>query len=141
MNRGERREKSKRKWISRAKKFYYACQTNYWIPKEGIKANVPRIRPKRFFRKCESITDFLRDSIYAKLLKNCTKPERDVMNQIDDKIQNRKDRYFARKQINEGIEEYYDDSMTCYSCIYFNNEECQKGHHLLNGDSCPDYWD
>lgn len=55
MNRGERLYKSRKKWISRAKRFYYTIMYNYWIPKDGVKANIPSIKSKedrdRFFKK------------------------------------------------------------------------------------------
>lgn len=67
---GLRRELSKRKWISRAKKVYDSCG-RFYIPVNGIKAtvkyNVPIFRNKAL-RVCESITDFLDGSKYAKKL-------------------------------------------------------------------------
>lgn len=78
MDRELRRELSKRKWISRAKKVYNACG-KFYVPVAGIKANVrynvPIIRNKAL-KVCESITDFLDSSKYAKMLKNCTSPYR-----------------------------------------------------------------
>ena len=70
MDRELRRELSKRKWISRAKKVYDSCG-RFYIPVNGIKAtvkyNVPIFRNKAL-RVCESITDFLDGSKYAKKL-------------------------------------------------------------------------
>ena len=81
MDRELRRELSKRKWISRAKKVYNACG-KFYVPVAGIKANVrynvPIIRNKAL-KVCESITDFLDSSKYAKMLKNCTSPYRSRM--------------------------------------------------------------
>lgn len=105
MDRKLRRELSKRKWISRAKKVYNSCG-KFYIPVNGIKAsvqyNVPIFR-NRALRICESITDFLND---AKMLKNCTSPYRSKMMQYEYKKENRKDRYKAKKDIQEGIQEY-----------------------------------
>lgn len=95
MDRKLRRELSKRKWISRAKKVYNSCG-KFYIPVNGIKAsvqyNVPIFR-NRALRICESITDFLND---AKMLKNCTSPYRSKMMQYEYKKENRKDRYPGR---------------------------------------------
>lgn len=84
MDRKLRRELSKRKWISRAKKVYNSCG----IPVNGIKASVhvPIFR-NRALRICESITDFLNDSKYAKMLKNCTSPYRSKMTNIRKRIE------------------------------------------------------
>lgn len=60
MDRKLRRELSKRKWISRAKKVYNSCG-KFYVPVAGIKANVrynvPVYRNKAL-KVCESITDF-----------------------------------------------------------------------------------
>lgn len=68
MDRKLRRELSKRKWISRAKKVYNSCG-KFYIPVNGIKAsvqyNVPIFR-NRALRICESIskrTSFYKDGI------------------------------------------------------------------------------
>lgn len=91
MDRKLRRELSKRKWISRAKKVYNSCG-KFYIPVNGIKAsvqyNVPIFR-NRALRICESITDFLNDSKYAKMLKNCTSPYRSKMMQYEYKKEKR----------------------------------------------------
>lgn len=101
MDRELRRELSKRKWISRAKKVYNACG-KFYVPVAGIKANVrynvPIIRNKAL-KVCESITDFLDSSKYAKMLKNCTSPYRSRMMQYEYKKENRKDRYKAKRDI------------------------------------------
>lgn len=142
MDRKLRRELSKRKWISRAKKVYNSCG-KFYIPVNGIKAsvqyNVPIFR-NRALRICESITDFLNDSKYAKMLKNCTSPYRSKMMQYEYKKENRKDRYKAKKDIQEGIQEYESrDNLSCSSCIFYDGGLCEKG--LLTTDDCPEYWD
>lgn len=108
MDRKLRRELSKRKWVSRAKKVYDSCG-KFYIPVNGIKAsvkyNVPIFR-NRALRVCESITDFLDGSKYAKMLKNCTSPYRSKMMQYEYKKENRKNRRNAKKQIIDGIQEY-----------------------------------
>lgn len=101
-NRGERREQSKRKWISRAKKIYNSGM-HWYVPIGGIKSENCRLSLKN--RKiCESIVEFLNECKYAKILKNCTVPYRTTMDQVDDKIQNRKDRYSAKKQAKKEAE-------------------------------------
>lgn len=121
MDRELRRELSKRKWISRAKKVYNACG-KFYVPVAGIKANVrynvPIIRNKAL-KVCESITDFLDSSKYAKMLKNCTSPYRSRMMQYEYKKENRKDRYKAKRDIQEGIQEY--------ESIYFDSDEEMEG--------------
>lgn len=142
MDRKLRRELSKRKWISRAKKVYNS-RGKFYIPVNGIKSsvqyNVPIFR-NRALRICESITDFLNGSKYAKILKNCTSPCRSKMMQYEYKKENRKDRYKAKKDIQEGIQEYESrDSLSCSSCIFYDGGLCEKG--LLMTDDCPEYWD
>ena len=135
MNRGERREKSRRKWISRARKVYNAFGT-FYVPKEGIKKYCCRFTFENM-KSCESITDFLSNSKFAKLLKNCTVLYRNKMEQIEAKIANRKERHSSRKKINEGIEEYeHLNDADCSGCIY--REECEKA---INGNVCFKYWD
>lgn len=104
MDRKLRRELSKRKWISRAKKIYNSYK-EFYVPIKGIKDYRTRFTFGSV-RVCESITDFLNDSKYAKMLKNCTSPYRSKMMQYEYKKENRKDRYKAKKDIQEGIQEY-----------------------------------
>lgn len=59
MDRKLRRELSKRKWISRAKKIYNSYK-EFYVPIKGIKEH-----DLLSVRVCESITDFLNDSKYA----------------------------------------------------------------------------
>ena len=142
MDRKLRRELSKRKWISRAKKVYNSCR-KFYIPVNGIKAgvqyNVP-ILVNRALRICESITDFLNGSKYPKILKNCTSPYRRKMEQYECKKENRKNRHKAKKDIREGIQEYESrDNLLCLSCISYNDGLCEK--ELLMTDDCPEYQD
>lgn len=135
MNRGERREKSRRKWISRARKVYNALGT-FYVPKEGIKKYCCRFTFENM-KSCESITDFLSNSKFAKLLKNGGSPYKNIWDKINDKIQNRKERYSAKNKIKEGIEEYKClNGPECSMCIYY--EDCEKS---INGNICPKYWD
>lgn len=100
--------------------------------KASVQYNVPIFR-NRALRICESITDFLNDS---KMLKNCTSPYRSKMMQYEYKKENRKDRYKAKKDIQEGIQEYESrDNLSCSSCIFYDGGLCEKG--LLT----TEYWD
>lgn len=138
MDRKLRRELSKRKWISRAKKIYNSYK-EFYVPIKGIKDYRTRFTFGSV-RVCESITDFLNDSKYAKMLKNCTSPYRSKMMQYEYKKENRKDRYKAKKDIQEGIQEYESrDNLSCSSCIFYDGGLCEKG--LLTTDDCPEYWD
>jgi broad-specificity NMP kinase len=128
--------------LRRAKKVYNACG-KFYVPVAGIKANVrynvPIIRNKAL-KVCESITDFLDSSKYAKMLKNCTSPYRSRMMQYEYKKENRKDRYKAKRDIQEGIQEYESrDNLSCSSCIFYDKGFCEKG--LLMTENCPEYWD
>lgn len=112
-------------------------------PVAGIKANVrynvPVYRNKAL-KVCESITDFLDSSKFAKILKNCTSPYRTRMMQYEYKKENRKERYKAKKDIQEGIQEYESrDNLSCSSCVFYDKGLCEKG--LLMTENCPEYWD
>lgn len=108
MNRALRRELTKKKWISRAKKVYNSCGM-FYVPIEGIKAyvqyNCPLSRNKAM-KRCESISEFLDNSIYAKLLKNCTTPYRTKMEQLEHKYENRKSRHANKSIIESELNEY-----------------------------------
>lgn len=67
------------------------------------------------------------------MLKNCTSPYRSKMMQYEYKKENRKDRYKAKKD----IQEY--ESRDNLSCIFYDGGLCEKG--LLMTDDCPEYWD
>lgn len=142
MNRKLRIELSKRKWLSRAKKVYHTY-SKFYVPISGIKTDVKYTVPierNKALKVCESITDFLDSSKYAKMLKNCTSPYRSKMRQYDHKKENRKNRYKAKIDIQEGIEEYESrDDYSCDSCIFYDKGFCEK--ELLMTENCPEYWD
>lgn len=138
MDRKLRRELSKRKWISRAKKIYNSYR-EFYVPIKGIKDYRTRSASDPI-RVCKSITDFLNNSKYAKMLKNCTSLCRGKRTQYKYKKENRKDRYKAKKDINNGLLEHESlNDLSCYSCIYYDKGSCEKG--LLMTDNCPEYWD
>lgn len=104
-----------------------------------MRYNVPIYRNKAL-KVCESITDFLDSSKFAKILKNCTSPYRTRMMQYEYKKENRKERYKAKKDIQEGIQEYESrDNLSCSSCVFYDKGLCEKG--LLMTENCPEYWD
>ena len=103
MNRELRRELTKNKWISRARKIYNSWGT-LEVPIKGIKHSYPNTITT--YRDCESITDFLNDSIFAKKLKHSTTTWRSKMHQYDVKKEKRKKRYEAKKIIKEECEDY-----------------------------------
>lgn len=135
-DRGERREQSKRKWISRAKKVYNSGM-HWYVPIDGIKGGKITRKNRKI---CESIVDFLNDSKYAKILKNCTVPYRTTMEKIEHKMYNKKDRRDAKKQVKEEAKKFGEWEYTCGSCIHFNYGVCDKDYKNLKGDECPDYW-
>ena len=102
MNRELRRERTRNKWISRARKIYNSWGT-FDVPIRGIKHSYPNTIAT--YRNCESITDFLNDSKFAKKLKHSTVVGRS-MHQYDVKKENRKKRYEAKKLIREECEDY-----------------------------------
>lgn len=135
MNRGERREISKRKWISRARKVYYSFN-NWLVPKEGIKVDISRVNSKSYFKRCESFTEFLDKHKYAKILKNCTSLHKNIF-RFDNKFQNRKERHSSKKKINEDLYESGMD-LDCSMCIC--NETC-KEYLEENSKVYDKYWD
>lgn len=104
MDRKLRRNLSKRKWLSRAKKIYDSCKKLY-IPIKGIKSTKSRYIFDEL-KICESITEFLNDSKEAKILKSCTTPYSSKIMQQEYKRKNKKNRYKAKKDIQEEIQEY-----------------------------------
>lgn len=56
--------------------------------------------------------------------------------QYEYKKENRKDRYKAKKDIQEYESR---DNLSCSSCIFYDGGLCEKG--LLTVDNCPEYWD
>lgn len=108
MNRALRRECTKKKWISRARKVYNSCGM-FYVPIEGIKSNVqyncPLYRNKAM-KRCESISEFFDSSIYAKLLKNCTTPYRTTMERLERKYENRRNRHANKTVIESELNEY-----------------------------------
>ena len=74
-------------------------------------------------KACESITDFLENSKYAKLLKKTRVLNKNKSKKLDQKKSTKHSRTEAKEQIKQGIEEY-NDMNTCNSicngCKYIN---------------------
>lgn len=99
------------KAISRIKKVYKSYK-NWYVHKLGlITFNLNLSNAKR----CESITEFIDNAKYAKLLKNTTVPHRNKAGKIEQHYKNRKDRRNAKKQIRKEIKEF--DIMTFKEAI------------------------
>ena len=118
MNRGERREISKRKWISRINKVYHHFHN--WVVPKGRVLKEGSINNSKI---CESIVDFSNNYKYAKILKNCTSLHKDSFKQLNNRRQNRKERHSSKKKINEDLYESGMD-LDCSMCIY--NETCKE---------------
>ena len=97
MNREQRRELAKRKWLSRARKIYYSY--SYWYQDNPSK----RIR---IGKRCESITDFLDKVKFSKLLKKTAVTNSYVSDQMDNHREIKKERQKSKDLIREGILEY-----------------------------------
>ena len=136
-NRGERREQSKRKWLSRARKVYDSGM-HWYVPINGIKSGKVTRKNRKI---CESNVDFLNNSMYAKILKNCTVPYGTTMEKIENKMHNKKDRHDAKKQAKNEAEKYHDFICDCCACVFFNDGTCDKDYKNLKDGECSDYWD
>lgn len=97
MNREQRRELAKRKWLSRARKIYYSY--SYWYQGNPSKRN-------RIEKRCESITDFLDKVKFSKLLKKTAVTNSYVSDQMDNHREIKKERQKSKDLIREGILEY-----------------------------------
>lgn len=92
------------KVLSRLKKVYKTQQNWYYNKVYKFATWISGETEKR----CESITDFLKNVKYAKLLKKTRVPYRSKMGQIEQHRKNKKSRVEARKQILDGIREFED---------------------------------
>ena len=85
------------------------------------------------FKLCESITEFLDNSKYAKLLKKTRKPFRSKSLQAGHRQELRKQRHDAKKQIDEGLRDYESSKeviYTCGNCVHHDGES----HCDMTGD-------
>ena len=93
-------KRNESKALARIKRIYKSG--NWWVSTVEKCGHAYRITRKR----CESITEFLKSSRYAKLLKKTTTPFRTKEMQIEQHRKNKRSRNEAKKQIQEGIIEY-----------------------------------
>ena len=98
MNREQRRELAKRKWLSRARKIYYSY--SYWYQDD------PPGKKGKLIKRCESITDFLDKVKFSKLLKKTAVTNSYVSDQMDNHREIKKERQKSKDLIREGILEY-----------------------------------
>ena len=85
------------------------------------------------FKLCESITEFLDKSKYAKLLKKTRVPFRSKMMQLEHHYENKRKRKEAKKQIQEGLQDYESSKeaiYTCGNCVHHDGES----HCDMTGD-------
>lgn len=90
------------KALARAKRVYKSGQVWYYNKLIKMTNRLTGLTQKR----CESITEFLNNVKYAKLLKNTTVPFRSKMGQIEQHRKNKQSRVYAKKQIQAGIQEF-----------------------------------
>ena len=98
------------------------------------------------FKLCESITEFIDKSKYAKLLKKTRVPFRSKMLQNEHRYENRRKRHEAKKQIQESLQLYkseYDEDPTCGNCEWFNKGECLESGEQVHADDpvCREFRD
>lgn len=114
--------------IARLKRMYREFKDNLFV-KDGKK-----------WRPCESITEFL-ELKWVKKLKNTGSIKRPLLDKLDAKQKNRRERHSEKKQIQEGIEEYntrYDE--TCGDCEFFKTPQC-KNTVYKDDNICEDFRD
>lgn len=124
------------KALARIKRVYKSAV--WWVPETEKRGNWYLIKRRR----CKSITDFLKHSKYAKLLKKTSTPFRTKAMQLEQHYKNKRIRKEAKKQIEEGIEEWenqYDEyEPTCYNCEFYKEDLgplCEKHKVFLTWDS------
>ena len=95
-------------------------------------------------KRCESITEFLDNVKYAKILKKTRVPYRTKMMQLEHHYENKRKRKEARKQIQEGIQEYKDqyDEYSCPCCEFYDKGFCtSKGVFVQDESICKNFRD
>ena len=126
------------KVLSRLKKVYRTQQNWYYNKVYKFATWISDETEKR----CESITDFLKNVKYAKLLKKTRVPYRSKMGQIEQHRKNKHSRVEAKQQIMEGILEWnerYTDDPTCFNCEFYTQEPepyCVKHKQSRYWDDC-----
>ena len=107
------------KALARIKRIYNSGKI-WYINKFDKLSNVFTLNT---IKACESITDFLENSKYAKLLKKTRVLNKNKSKKLDQKKSTKHSRTEAKEQIKQGIEEY-NDMNTCNSicngCKYIN---------------------
>lgn len=131
-------KRNESKALARIKRIYKSG--SWWVSTVEKCGHAYRITRKR----CESITEFLKSSRYAKLLKKTTTPFRTKEMQIEQHRKNKRSRNEAKKQIQEGIIEY-DEQYTEYSCPcceFYDKGFCtSKGVYVQDEAICKNFRD
>ena len=134
-------KRNESKALARIKRIYKSG--NWWVSTVEKCGHAYRITRKR----CESITEFLKSSRYAKLLKNTTTPFRTKEMQIEQHRKNKQARNEAKRQVLEGIlewDEQYDEDPTCSNCEFYTVESgpyCIKHKQFIDcNDSVCKYF-
>lgn len=131
-------KRNESKALARIKRIYKSG--NWWVSTVEKCGHAYRITRKR----CESITEFLKSSRYAKLLKKTTTPFRTKEMQIEQHRKNKRSRNEAKKQIQEGIIEYneQDTEYSCPCCEFYDKGFCtSKGVYVQDESICKNFRD
>lgn len=107
------------KVLARIKRIYNSGKI--WYINKFDKLN--NVFTLKTIKTCESITDFLENSKYAKLLKKTRVLNKNTSKKLEQKKSTKHSRTEAKEQIKQGIEEY-DTMQTCNSlckgCMYID---------------------
>lgn len=107
------------KALARIKRIYNSGKI-WYINKFDKLSNVFTLNT---IKACESITDFLENSKYAKLLKKTSVLNKNKSKKLEQKKSTKHSRTEAKEQIKQGIEEYNDINTynsICNGCKYIN---------------------
>lgn len=108
------------KALARIKRIYNSGKI-WYINKFDKLSNVVTLHT---IKACESITDFLENSKYAKLLKKTRVLNKNKSKKLEQKKSTKHSRTEAKEQIKQGIEEYnaaHTCSSLCKGCMYIDN--------------------
>ena len=131
-------KRNESKALARIKRIYKS--SDWWVSTVEKCGHAYRITRKR----CESITEFLKSSRYAKLLKKTTTPFRTKEMQIEQHRKNKRSRNEAKKQIQEGIIEYDEqyNEYSCPCCEFYDKGFCtSKGVYVQDESICKNFRD
>ena len=131
-------KRNESKALARIKRIYKSG--NWWVSTVEKCGHAYRITRKR----CESITEFLKSSRYAKLLKKTTTPFRTKEMQIEQHRKNKRSRNEAKRQVLEGILEWDEqyNEYSCPCCEFYDKGFCtSKGVYVQDESICKNFRD